>query len=147
MSSTPGFQHRPTGSKQQNKSFKSGKHSSKGELKRAAAGKVNKNDRTQGFKSTNKLMVESKLTRKIRAKQLAAQKRQKAIQNNRVGLGDSPPRIVAIIGLTPSVNCTGVQDNLISSVLESEGTRPLNSDEGKKIGGVTVCSKPCQLSN
>src|SRR4051794_26195137 len=97
-SSTPAFQHRPTGSKQQNKGFKSGKHSSKGELKRAAAGKVNK--RTEGFKNNTKVAADSKLARKLRNKQIAQNKREAAIKNNRVGvynsafggIGGQPPR-------------------------------------------------------
>jgi len=139
MSTAP-FQHRATGSKQQNKPFKSGKHKSKGEIKRTASGKV-QNERNEGFKGNAKQMAsDSKMARKLRAKQIAQNKRNAAMKNNRVGLGDSPPRVVAIIGLTPSANCVALQQSLVNSIAQSDPhCLPVNSDEGKKIGGVTVC--------
>eukprot|EP01126_Amoeba_proteus_P045029 TRINITY_DN5029_c0_g1_i12.p1 TRINITY_DN5029_c0_g1~~TRINITY_DN5029_c0_g1_i12.p1 ORF type:complete len:673 (+),score=163.64 TRINITY_DN5029_c0_g1_i12:191-2209(+) len=129
------FSHRPTGSKQQNKPFKT-KHRSKGELKKKG-GKVER----ESIKSQTKQLVDSKNARKSRAKQIAQNKRSAIIQRSRES-HEGAPRLIAIVGLTPSADVNVVKDFLLKASVESEDT-DMNSSPALKpgefqIGGTTV---------
>ncbi|KAI0084896.1 ribosome biogenesis protein tsr1 [Irpex rosettiformis] len=105
--------HRPT-LKQKNKTFKS-KHATKGSLKEAAKGKLNR----QPIKSssTSTLSAQKRLNRKNHAKQVQAQKRQVLVSATRLFNGvDGAPRIVAVVPLTPDVDAHSVATSFRESL-------------------------------
>eukprot|EP01130_Rhizamoeba_saxonica_P017541 TRINITY_DN8528_c0_g1_i5.p1 TRINITY_DN8528_c0_g1~~TRINITY_DN8528_c0_g1_i5.p1 ORF type:complete len:743 (-),score=184.82 TRINITY_DN8528_c0_g1_i5:135-2363(-) len=121
-------QHRPTGTKQSNKSYKSGKHRSKGQIKRLQAGKVNTTTR----KSPKNRLQEKKQQRKNRAKQFAEQKRQQSLLRNSIGrMNQGPPRLVAIVPLGSQANVDEAL-NLLLTQCEYEESQLLPTN----IGGI-----------
>lgn len=90
--SVPFTQHKPGSSKQQNKSYKGGKHRSKGDLKRAS-GRVEQAAPRAGPKQVS--LQGSKHARRLKARQMQTEKRQAAMAARRLGhLDDGPPRVV-----------------------------------------------------
>ncbi|EKM54625.1 uncharacterized protein PHACADRAFT_175149 [Phanerochaete carnosa HHB-10118-sp] len=125
--------HRPT-LKQQNKPFKS-KHATKGSLKEAAKGKLNR----QYIKSPHSAATaaQTRLNRKNHAKQVQLRKRQVLVSATRLFSGvDGVPRIVAIVPLTPDVDTASVvaamQEPLdVSDDVPRQGLYRLRADRFK----------------
>jgi len=94
------FQHRPTGSKQTNKSFKS-RHKSKGQLKKSHG---KEQTRKENFKQKN--FTETRNDRKNKAKQMKLWKKNNVLQEKRFlqKSMEGPPLCVAIIALGSTCN-------------------------------------------
>ncbi|EFA86063.1 hypothetical protein PPL_01299 [Heterostelium album PN500] len=107
--------HRSGPLKQQNKSFKAGRHDSKGTIKRRAAGKVETNSGVR--QSVKASAVVNSRQHEMRQKQLkqSQSKRAESIERARLGLPElAAPRIVCIISLSEGVNMNKLKSNLLS---------------------------------
>eukprot|EP01133_Synstelium_polycarpum_P017691 gene17691-21097_t len=99
--------HRSGPLKQQNKTFKSGRHDSKGAMKRRAAGKVETNARTVGIKKTSQAMHQKQA-------KIIQSKKAEAIERRRLGLPElNPPRVISIIALTENCDTIKTQAMLL----------------------------------
>ncbi|KAL0482903.1 pre-rRNA-processing protein [Acrasis kona] len=112
MSSMPPPVHRPGKFKQVNKPFKS-KHSTKGEAKRKAGGKISGERRN--LKSTANLNQNlSREQRRNRAKQIRDKKRQDILHLRRIGSNGGPPKLVAILPLGPGTNQEKIYNDIVA---------------------------------
>ncbi|GAM19742.1 hypothetical protein SAMD00019534_029170 [Acytostelium subglobosum LB1] len=105
--------HRAGPLKQSNKTFKAGKHDSKGQIKRRAAGKIEQNTPRQGVKSG--AVVKSR-SAEIRQKQLkmTQSKRAEALERARLGLPDvAAPRIISVIPLSENVDIKLIKSQML----------------------------------
>ena len=104
--------HNPGVFKQQNKSHKTGRHRSKGEILRTNKGRVGIKALTKKRKSADG----SKDQRKNRLTQIRKTKREEILSKKRcIGSLNGSPHIVAIIPLSQEVNCMDVIDVLMRS--------------------------------
>eukprot|EP01117_Protostelium_nocturnum_P006169 TRINITY_DN2222_c0_g2_i1.p1 TRINITY_DN2222_c0_g2~~TRINITY_DN2222_c0_g2_i1.p1 ORF type:complete len:903 (-),score=390.56 TRINITY_DN2222_c0_g2_i1:46-2754(-) len=108
--SSGGHQHRPGKLKQSNKEHKSGRHETRGAIKRKADGKLSAVSRTSVKDRTL-----SKDDRKIRNKQLAQQKREASVESKRLGNSQAPPKIVGVVSLAESVDTQKIWELLSGS--------------------------------
>ncbi|EGG15656.1 hypothetical protein DFA_10498 [Cavenderia fasciculata] len=98
--------HRSGTFKQQNKPFKSGKHDSKGAIKRRTEGKV---ETRKSIKSLAVVPNRQEILRQ-KASKMNSSKKADAIERKRLGLPDlAEPRIVSIIPLTDNVNIENIK--------------------------------------
>lgn len=124
ISAQPGHHHRST-TKADHKPFKS-KHASKGALKDAAKGKVEREDR--GKRRTPHQQVMSKLVRRNQAKQARINHKARKEQENDIFKGnDGAPKHVAIVPLSKDVDVRRAINEInagvdLEPVLEEQGT-------------------------
>eukprot|EP01132_Coremiostelium_polycephalum_P009615 gene9615-11782_t len=120
-------QHRSGSLKQQNKTFKAGKHDSKGAIKRRTQGKV-ENQPRQSLKSMANLSNRMEIRNQKQAK-LSNSKKTELLERRRLGLPDLVvPRIVTIIGLGDKCNTKLVKDNLLQKFNLSSAADSMNDD-------------------
>ncbi|KAH9239641.1 hypothetical protein K456DRAFT_1884543 [Colletotrichum gloeosporioides 23] len=118
MSASVSHSHRPT-TKQVNKSFKSGKHASKGALRDAAKGRLGGE---RGQRKTPHQQVMSKFDRRNQAKQRQIAKRKEHLEETSIFAGkDGAPRTVAVVPLCKDGNAATAIKQLNNSLdIEAE---------------------------
>jgi len=140
-------QHRSGSLKQQNKTFKGGKHDSKGAIKRRAQGKVETNQPRQSLK--NLAIAPSKFEiQKQKQKHLAQSKKNEILERRRLGLPDLlPPRIVSIISLSQTCDTSKIKKLLLDKFIGGENgtdsmeTTTTSSNENTVFTTVSITSK------
>ncbi|EGC34550.1 hypothetical protein DICPUDRAFT_34837 [Dictyostelium purpureum] len=104
--------HRSGDLKQQNKSFKAGKHDSKGAIKRRAQGKIETNAR-QSIK--NLAQISTKEQMKNKNQKLSQSKKMELLERKRLGLPDIvAPRVVSIIKLSQGCDTSKIREMLLN---------------------------------
>ncbi|KAL6044458.1 ribosome biogenesis protein tsr1 [Balamuthia mandrillaris] len=103
-----GTVHRAGPMKQVNKPFKSGKHASKGELRRKTKGKVSVKAATRP--------VSSNVSRKNVARQRSKQKKQEVLFSKMLGTNAGPPKIVALVALGEGIDLNATRRKLLSDL-------------------------------
>lgn len=126
--------HRPSALKQQNKKHNTLGHRTKGALSRSSKGRVSV--KTLSKKARKEL---SRQERRNRSKQIRAQKREEATARKRaLGSASSPPFLVSVVPLSPSINPRKILNALIScdktatATTSSQGIIHLSSSRYKQ---------------
>ncbi|XP_071810013.1 pre-rRNA-processing protein TSR1 homolog isoform X1 [Asterias amurensis] len=119
--------HRSGPFKQHNKTHKTGRHRSKGQIETVGKGRVSV--KTQSRKNKHEI---SKVNRRHQAVQRRQTKREETLARKRnVGGKDTPPHLVAVIGLHPDCDAKGLVEKLQScdeSAIQSVNSNGIITD-------------------
>ncbi|XP_076817097.1 pre-rRNA-processing protein TSR1 homolog [Clavelina lepadiformis] len=112
-----GQSHQPGVWKQQNKSHKTGRHRSKGQINVQHKGRVDVKTTSKQHKK-----VLQKVNRRHRSQQIRSQKREEVVNRKRsIGVGHNPPHLTVLVPLHQTVDVTRLSD-FIQDCASSDGS-------------------------